>query len=114
MKDSQRKAIHAKRKESDLYKLMIKKYPNSSVGSDYHRWQKTGSTGNHGHFGEALREGRYTDAMYRADANNLVNLKGVGVEHFLSKKQTHPDDPSDYDHFISHYKWAKKHTGRNQ
>jgi hypothetical protein len=107
MKDSQRKAIHAKRKESDLYKQFVSKYPNSSVGRDYHRWKQTGLSGSHGHFGEALREGRYTDAMYRADGNNTVNLKGVGIEHHLSKVQHHPDDPSDYDEFMSRYNWAK-------
>jgi hypothetical protein len=99
--------MFAKKKDSDLYKQFVSKYPNSSVGSDYHRWQRDGSSGNHGGFGDALREGRYADAMYKADGNNLVNLKGVGIEHHLSKTQRHPNDPSDYDEFISRHKWAK-------
>jgi len=91
-----------KSKASDLYKIYVSKFPNSDIAEEYNR----GALG-HGHFGEALFEGRYADAMYRADAKNLIMLHDIGIEHFLSKKRKHPDDPTEYETFIGRYEWAK-------
>jgi len=95
-----------KSKASDLYQIYVAKFPNSDIAQEYRR----GALG-HGHFGEALFEGRYADAMYRADSKNLVMLHNIGLEHFLSKVQRHPDDPSEYDTFIGRYNWAKDYKG---
>ncbi|MCP6727117.1 MAG: hypothetical protein KJI69_03775 [Patescibacteria group bacterium] len=95
-----------KSKASDLYQIYVEKFPNSQIAEEYRR----GSLG-HGHFGEALFEGRYADAMYRADSKNLVMLHDIGLEHFLSKVQRHPSDPSEYDTFIGRYEWAKDYRG---
>jgi hypothetical protein len=95
-----------KSKASDLYQIYVSKFPNSDIAREFRR----GSLG-HGHFGEALFEGRYADAMYRADSKNLVMLHEIGLEHFLSKVQHHPDDPSEYDTFIGRYNWAKDYRG---
>ena len=93
---------------SDLYKIYINKFPDSTIASDLRR----SGIPRHGHFGEALYEGRYRDAMYRADSENLVKLKELGIEHFLSKEKRHQDDPSDYDEFMSRYNWAKDYVKR--
>jgi len=99
--DYEKLVEHKKSKASDLYKSYIGKYPNSQIAREYRK----GSLG-HGNFGEKLFAGDYQGAMYRADGDNLVKLKDIGIEHHLSKKQNHPDDPSDYDEFQSRYEWA--------
>ncbi len=95
-----------KSKASDLYIMYVDKFPNSQIAQEYER----GALG-HGHFGEALFEGRYADAMYRADSKNLVMLHDIGLEHFLSKNRKHPKDPSEYETFIGRYEWAKDYKG---
>ncbi len=100
---------YKKSKASDLYKLYLSKFPNSHIAQDNVRWG-TG-IGSHGHFGDALFEGRYEDAMFRADSDNLRKLKAVGIEHFLSKEKPHPDDPSPFDVFEGRYNWAKDFKG---
>lgn len=100
--DYQKLVEHKKSKASDLYKSYIGKYPNSQIAQEY----GNGRLG-HGSFGEKLFSGDYTGAMYKADGNNLVKLKNIGIDHHLSKTQHHPDDPSDFDEFQSRYKWAK-------
>lgn len=94
-----------------IYIAMVEQFPNSSVGGDVHRWAESGSYGNHGHFGEALREGRIADAMYRADGDNLEHLGELHIENLLSTKVYHPDDPSDRAIFLSRLEWA---SGRTQ
>ncbi len=96
---------------SDLYNAMVNSYPHSSVGSDVARWKASDSLGSHGGFGDALKEGDYAKAMYKADGHNLVLLKNLGIEHHLSKTQHHPDDPSDYDEFKQRYEWALRTYG---
>lgn len=90
---------------SDLYKLYVSMFPNSHIAMDLRR----AGIPSHGHFGEALYEGRYEDAMYRADSDNLIKLHELGIEAFLSKEKKHPDDTSPYEEFLSRYKWAVKH-----
>ena len=93
-----------------VYVEMVEKYPASSVGGDVHRWAEEGSFGNHGHFGDALREGKIADAMYRADSDNLVYLDEIGIEPMLSNTRHHPDDPSEKETFRGRADWAKKYV----
>ena len=104
--DYQKLIEHKKSKASDLYKTYVGKFPNSKIAQEYDR----GALG-HGHFGEALFEGRYPDAMYRADANNLRKLKEIGIEHHLSHSRRHPDDESEHETFMGRYDWAKDYKG---
>ncbi len=108
--DYEKIVAHHKSKASDLYKIYLDKFPNSNIGRDNARWGTSGY-GSHGHFGDALFEGRYEDAMFRADSSNLVNLKEIGIEHFLSKEKPHPDDESPYNVFMGRYNWAKEQRG---
>jgi hypothetical protein len=103
--DYENLVLYEKSKSSDLYKLYLSKFPDSNIAQDNVRWG-TG-IGSHGHFGDALFEGRYEDAMFRADSDNLRKLKAIGIEHFLSKEKPHPDDPSPFDVFEGRYNWAK-------
>lgn len=89
---------------SDLYKIYVNRFPDSHIAMDLKRV----GIPSHGHFGQALYEGRYEDAMYRADAENLVRLHELGLENLLSKESKHADDRSPYDEFISRYNWAKE------
>jgi len=98
--DYEKIVAHHKSKASDLYKIYLDKFPNSHIGRDNERWGTSG-IGSHGHFGDALFEGRYEDAMFRADSDNLRKLKAIGIEHFLSKEKPHPDG----------YNWAKDYKG---
>ena len=95
-----------KSKASDLYIMYVDMFPNSQIAEEYER----GALG-HGHFGEALFEGRYADAMYRADSKNLVMLHDIGIQHFLSHDRNHPKDPSEYETFMGRYDWAKDYKG---
>tara|TARA_Y100000590_G_C15426856_1_gene903594 strand:+ start:403 stop:846 length:444 start_codon:yes stop_codon:yes gene_type:complete len=110
------KAIHAKTKGSNsnvpskLFKKMQNEFPNSSVG-----------IGAGGHFYDALHDGDYDEAMYRADGDNLVLLKEIGIDDYLSKNSRNPyGDPSlsnkeleklgytaPYKEFQGRYNWAK-------
>ena len=93
-----------------VYVEMVNRFPQSSVGSDVNYWASTGLRGGHGHFGDALREGKIADAMYRADSDNLVYLDEIGIEPMLSDVQHHPDDPSDRATFRGRADWAKKYV----
>ena len=105
--DYSKLVMYERSKASDLYKIYISKFPDSHIARDLN----TAGLPSHGHFGTALFEGRYEDAMYRADSDNLRKLKEIGIEHFLSKERKHPDDPSPYESFMTRYDWAKDYRG---
>jgi len=97
-----------------IYIAMVEQFPNSSVGGDVNRWASEGSYGNHGHFGEALREGRIADAMYRADGDNLEHLGDLHIENLLSNVKPHELDPSERAEFLSRLEWARGRTQKQR
>ncbi len=94
-----------------LYVQMVKQFPNSSVGSDIHRWASSGHYGSHGGFGEKLRSGNIEGAMFHADADNLEYLGELGIENHLSDVKPHELDPSPRKEFQDRHRWA---SGRTQ
>ncbi len=94
-----------------IYIAMVEQFPHSSVGSDIHRWASEGSFGNHGHFGDKLREGDIEGAMFRADGDNLEYLGKLHIENLLSNVKPHELDPSPRAEFLSRLGWA---SGRTQ
>lgn len=108
MSRKQEKAMFANNTPSPIYESYLKKFPNSHIAQDVERWGI--GTGSHGHFGDALRRGDIEEAMFRADAENLVKLKKLGIDSMLSDRRKHPDDPSPKETFDGRYNWAKDYV----
>lgn len=65
---------------SILYKRYIEAFPNSLIAV---HTSVLGDDISHGSFSDALKEGRYEDAMYRADDNNLIKLEQLAFFNYI-------------------------------
>ncbi len=71
--------------QSSLYRRYLIQFPDSHIARDVQQYGSKGMM-SHGGFGTALREGRYEDAMYAADWENIVKLEQLGIINHLSPK----------------------------
>ena len=60
---------------SILFERYINAFPNSLIAL---HTELLGDDISHGSFSDALKEGRYEDAMYKADDDNLIKLDTLG------------------------------------
>lgn len=74
MNDKNRKAMFAKG-GSKMYRDYLEKYPNSHIAHDVKTWNRVGG---HGGFGEALMNGEYADAWFKADLSNQKKMMELG------------------------------------
>lgn len=66
--------------ESMLYKRYIEAFPASRIAMDIDMF---GPDVSHGGFGDALKEGKYEEAMYRADDDNLIKLDILAFFNYI-------------------------------
>lgn len=65
---------------SILFERYINAFPNSLIAL---HTELLGDDTSHGSFSDALKEGRYEDAMYKADDDNLIKLDTLGFHNYI-------------------------------
>ena len=65
---------------SKLFERYISAFPESLIAR---HTEMLGDDVSHGGFSDALKEGRYEDAMYKADDDNLIKLDILSFHNYI-------------------------------
>ena len=65
---------------SILFERYISAFPDSLIAR---HTEMLGDDVSHGSFSDALKEGRYEDAMYKADDDNLIKLDILSFHNYI-------------------------------